>query len=163
MNLGQLPKKTIVSMQVYRITLDKWAASLVASGRSARWNSDGRFVIYTAWARSLACLENVVHKKGRGLIGSFKTMLIEIPETIAIESIQPDDLSKNWQDFSAYQLCQQLGDAWLNSIKSAVLSVPSAIIPAEHNLLLNPQHPDFQQIKLLGSEDFVFDPRITAT
>ena len=150
-------------MQVYRITLEKWSGALAASGSAARWNSNGKFVIYTSWARSMACLENIVHKKGRGLIGSFKTMLIEIPEPIAVESIQPDALPKNWQDFSAYQLCQQLGDAWLNNMKSAVLSVPSAIIPAEYNLLLNPQHPDFQQIKLLGSEDFVFDPRITAT
>lgn len=147
-------------MEVYRITLEKWAGSLAASGYAARWNSNGKFVVYTSWARSLACLENVVHKKGRGLIGSFKTMLIEIPETLAIESIQAADLPKNWQDFEAYHLCQQLGDAWLNAMKSAVLAVPSVIVPQERNYLLNPQHPDFQKVKLLRNEDFVFDPRI---
>ncbi len=87
-------------------------------------------------------------------------MLIEIPEAVAVETINEDELPKNWQDFDAYLHCQQLGDAWLNSLKSAVLSVPSAIVPQEHNYLLNPQHPDFQKIKLLSAEDFVFDPRI---
>lgn len=158
MNLEQPPNP--IKMRVYRITLEKWAGALVASGYAARWNSNGKFVIYTSWARSLACLENVVHKKGRGLVGLFKTMIIEIPEAVAVETINEDELPKNWQDFDAYLHCQQLGDAWLNSLKSAVLSVPSAIVPQEHNYLLNPQHPDFQKIKLLSAEDFVFDARI---
>lgn len=147
-------------MLVYRITLEKWSGSLAASGRAARWNSNGRHVIYASWARSLACLENVVHKKGRGLVGSFKTMLIEVPDTVKVDSIELADLPKDWQDFTAYHYCQQLGDAWINGMKSAVLSVPSAIVPQEHNFLLNPLHVDFQKIRLFNTEDFVFDPRI---
>lgn len=147
-------------MLVYRITLEKWSGSLAASGRAARWNSNGRHVIYASWTRSLACLENVVHKKGRGLLGSFKTMLIEVPESVKVQSIEPNDLPGNWQDFEAYPTCQQLGDAWLSGMKSAVLTVPSVIVPQEHNFLMNPQHPDFQHIKLLLTEDFIFDPRI---
>jgi RES domain-containing protein len=41
-----------------------------------------------------------------------------------------------------------------------VLKVPSAIIASEANYLINTSHPDFEQVKLLGTEDFVFDPRI---
>jgi RES domain-containing protein len=89
-------------------------------------------------------------------------MLIEVPDAVAVESINQGDLPENWQDFSAYHLCQQLGDTWLTAMKSAVLAVPSVIVPQEQNFLLNPQHPDFQRIKLLGTEDFVFDPRIKA-
>lgn len=90
----------------------------------------------------------------------FKTMVVEIPEDIFIETIRLENLPDGWHEFEYYHLSQQLGDAWLNGMKSAVLSVPSAIVPQEQNLLLNPQHPDFQKIKLLRTEDFVFDPRI---
>jgi len=72
-------------------------------------------------------------------------------------------LPDGWHEFESYHLTQQLGDDWLNDRRSAVLAVPSAIIPAEQIFLLNPQHPDFQSIRLLQVEDFVFDPRIKTT
>ena len=147
-------------MLVYRIVLEKWANSLTASGQSARWNSPGRFVLYTAGTRALACLENVVHRNSRGLNQLFKTMVLEVPDGLSIQKISEGDLPDGWHDFNSYPITQQLGDAWLDGMKSAVLAVPSAIIPAEQNFLFNVQHPDFQKIKLLNTEDFVFDPRI---
>jgi RES domain-containing protein len=150
-------------MLVYRIVLEKWSQSLTASGHAARWNSRGRFMLYTAGTRALACLENVVHRNSRGLNQLFKTMVIEVPDDVHIESIQAEDLPEGWHEFDFYHVTQQLGDAWLDGMKSALLAVPSAIIPAEQNYLFNPQHPDFQKIKLLRTEDFVFDPRIKTT
>ncbi len=147
-------------MLVYRIVLEKWSQSLTASGQAARWNSRGRFVLYSAGTRALACLENVVHRNSRGLNHLFKTMVIEVPDDVLIESIQAENLPDGWHEFESYPITQQLGDAWLDGMKSAVLAVPSAIIPAEQNYLFNPQHPDFQKIKLLRTEGFVFDPRI---
>ncbi len=147
-------------MLVYRIVLEKWAQSLTASGQAARWNSPGRFVLYTAGTRALACLENVVHRNSRGLNQLFRTMVIEVPETLFIEKIGEIDLPGSWHDFNNYHLTQQLGDAWLDGMRSAILAVPSAIIPAEQNFLFNVQHPDFKKIALLRTEAFVFDPRI---
>lgn len=147
-------------MEVYRITLAKWADSLVASGRAARWNSADRFVIYTASSRALACLENVVHRTGRGLQADFRAICIDVPDSLPIASIDIDKLPKNWADFEQYGRCQQLGDAWLNARQSAVLRIPSAIVPAEFNYLLNPQHPDFLQISITRVEPFRFDNRI---
>ncbi|MBO0936177.1 RES family NAD+ phosphorylase [Fibrella sp. HMF5335] len=147
-------------MEVYRITLAKWADSLVASGRAARWNSADRFVIYTAASRALACLENVVHRTGRGLQADFRTICIDIPDTLPIETIALDTLPPDWSDFEQYTHCQRLGDAWLVGRKSAILQVPSAIVPAEHNYLLNPQHPDFAYIQISQVEPFQFDSRI---
>jgi RES domain-containing protein len=53
-----------------------------------------------------------------------------------------------------------MGDAWLKKSESVVLQVPSAIIPEEHNYLINPQHPDFSGIKVLAVEKFSFDERL---
>ena len=88
-----------------------------------------------------------------------RVMVIDVPDewpivTVALETLPPD-----WFDFHQYGTCQRLGGEWLQSSQSAVLQVPSAIIPSEWNYLLNPAHPDFPQIQLLRTEPFVFDPR----
>ncbi|GAB2537624.1 RES family NAD+ phosphorylase [Spirosoma aerophilum] len=147
-------------MIVYRITKAAYADRLVASGGAARWNSRGQFVIYTAATRALACLENVVHRGGEGLMDVFRVMVIDVPDHLPIDTISPETLPPDWFDYQQYTRCQQIGGEWISSSRSAVLRVPSAIIPSEWNYLLNPAHPDFGRIRLLSTEPFVFDPRI---
>ncbi|GAB3786741.1 RES family NAD+ phosphorylase [Spirosoma horti] len=147
-------------MLVYRITKAAYADRLVASGGAARWNSRGQFVIYTAATRALACLENVVHRGSEGLSSTFRVMVIDIPDTLRIETVDPQTLPMDWVDYQQYKSCQPIGGEWLSSYRSAVLRVPSAIIPNEWNYLLNPAHPDFSGIRLVQTEPFIFDPRI---
>jgi len=147
-------------MQVYRITLSKWSSELVASGNPARWNSKGKFVLYTAATRALACLENVVHRSGEGLDSRFHVMVISIPNTLKISKLLSGDLPDNWKDYSSYSDCQALGDNWYEQERTAVLKVPSAIIPEECNYLLNTKHPDFSKIDLMQTEEFFFDQRL---
>ncbi|GAB3978140.1 RES family NAD+ phosphorylase [Spirosoma terrae] len=147
-------------MLVYRITKAVYADRLVASGGAARWNSRGQFVLYTAATRALACLENVVHRSGEGLQETFRVMVIDVLDAIFVETITLDTLPADWFDFNQYDSCQRLGSEWLRSGRSAVLRVPSAIIPNEWNYLLNPAHPDFPRIQLIRTEPFLFDPRI---
>lgn len=147
-------------MIVYRITKAIYADRLVASGGAARWNGRGQYVIYTAATRALACLENVVHRSGEGLLDVFRVMIIKVPDDLTVETVAIDDLPADWFDFHQYDTCQRLGGDWLRSGQSAVLRVPSAIISHEWNYLLNPAHPAFTHIRLLRTEPFVFDPRI---
>ena len=147
-------------MEVFRITKAQYASQLTASGGAARWNARGRFVIYTAATRALACLENVVHRSGEGLQDSFRVMVIHVPAQLRIETISPDSLPNDWFAYTNYTYCQQLGENWLQNRKTAILRVPSAIVPQEWNYLINPAHPDFSSIKLIKTEPFVFDPRI---
>ena len=95
-------------MQVYRITLAKWSTELVASGNPARWNSKGKFVIYTAATRALACLENVVHRSGEGLDSGFNVMVISIPPKIIIKEIALTELPDDWHNYLSYSDCQIL-------------------------------------------------------
>ncbi|GAB3552002.1 RES family NAD+ phosphorylase [Spirosoma fluminis] len=147
-------------MLVYRITKAVYADRLAASGGAARWNSRGQFVIYTAATRALACLENVVHRSGEGLLDTFRVMLIDVPDELGFETIEPDTLPADWVDFRQYDVCQRIGGEWLRTGRTALLRVPSAIISHEWNFLLNPAHPDFGRIRLKGNEPFTFDPRI---
>jgi RES domain-containing protein len=48
----------------------------------------------------------------------------------------------------------------LRESKSAVLSVPSVVIPVERNFVLNPTHAAFAKLVINPSEPFRFDPRM---
>jgi len=147
-------------MIVYRITLAIHADKLIASGNPARWNSKDVKVIYTSSSRSLACLENIVHRNSRGLNAQYRTLLIEIPNNLKIELISRKELQSGWQEFQNTPATQNLGDAWVAKGKSAILQVPSVIIPEECNYVLNPAHRDFAKIKYLRNEAFEFDGRL---
>ena len=147
-------------MEVYRITRAIYTDRLMASGGVARWNTRGRFVIYTAGSRALACLENVVHRSGEGLQDLFRVMVVHIPDELTVETIALRDLPDNWADYQNFDVCQQQGENWLLAGTSVVLRVPSVIVPQEWNYLLNPAHPDFRSIELLRTEPFFFDPRL---
>lgn len=146
-------------MKVFRITTIQWSKKLSASGYPARWNAKGNFIIYTAESRSLACLENLVHRSGEGENSLYKVLVIDIPETLSMEVIETSALKKDWYSFDNYADCQSIGARWLNDAKCAVLKVPSIIIKKENNYLINPNHADFKHIKLTATEDFEFDDR----
>jgi RES domain-containing protein len=69
-------------------------------------------------------------------------------------------LPKNWQQEPPTPMLQSLGDKWAKSNSSAILAVPSAIIPEELNYLINPKHPDFSKLKISDPTDFAFDQRL---
>ncbi len=147
-------------MEVYRITLKKWSNILKASGFPGRWNSKGVFVIYTSSSRALASLENLVHRSGEGLNKEFGTMEIEIPNNLKVQQIKLSQLSKNWYNYENYSECQKIGDKWVEESKYPVLKVPSAIVKMEHNYLINPNHTQFQKVRIKTFEEFKFDPRL---
>ncbi|AYL98677.1 RES family NAD+ phosphorylase [Mucilaginibacter celer] len=147
-------------MLIYRIALAKYADKLIASGRAARWNPNEVDMIYTASSRSLACLENVVHRNQLGLIAAFNVMTIEAPDKLKITTLKLDDLRVDWSDFNQMRYTQLIGENWIRERKTAILAVPSSIIEEEFNYLLNPKHEDFGEIKLIRSVPFIFDQRI---
>jgi RES domain-containing protein len=145
---------------VYRITTAKWAGKLSGSGYPARWNSKGLFVIYTASTRALACLENLVHRSGEGLPGVFKITEIEIPDSASFTSITDKELPADWHLVQNSHLCREIGDQWILENKTLLLIVPSAVIRDENNVLINPNHPDFELVKVTEITAFEFDKRL---
>ena len=147
-------------MIVYRITTKDLSAGLKASGHNARWNSKGKYVIYTSSSRALACLENIVHRSGEGLNNIFKVLIIEVPDKIKISEIKIKKLKADWHNFQNYNLTQKIGDEWISNCETCVLKVPSVIIKEEYNFIINPAHTEFKLIKILKAEDFGFDKRL---
>jgi RES domain-containing protein len=83
----------------------------------------------------------------------------DVDENIAIETVAGGDLPPDWRTYPAPPGLTKIGERWLADSKSAVLSVPSVVIPNERNFILNPAHEDFQRLKIHPSEPFSFDPR----
>lgn len=146
-------------MLVYRIVREKFSYDLSASGFRNRWNEDGQHVIYTSDSRSLACLENLVHRSHSGSNGLFRLMVISVPDNLAISCITEDQLPKDWKGEFCEE-CLQIGSRWYIKNESPILKVPTTIIPDEWNYVLNTKHPDFEKITLERTEEFDFDERL---
>jgi RES domain-containing protein len=148
---------------VWRITSTRHAGHAF-DGEGARlyggrWNRPGVPLVYCSATLSLAALEYFVHLEP-GLSPSLVTVAAEIPASLAVEVRDIESLPADWRSYPAPERLKDLGSAWARSGSTAVLFVPSAVIPHEQNVLLNPLHPDFLKIKLHDAELFSFDPRM---
>ncbi|MGB5166281.1 MAG: RES family NAD+ phosphorylase, partial [Woeseiaceae bacterium] len=117
--------------------------------------------IYTASSRSLAALEIVVHTSNTDLLTKYVILSIEFPDKF-VTTITRSDLPGDWRDSPAPSRLQEIGDDWLSNMTSAVLAVPSVIIPEEKNYLLNPAHRDFSILRLTSPLRFEFDGRLAS-
>ena len=149
-------------MFLYRITHKKYSTRLFASGIEGRWNSAGKKVIYCAESIALAFLENMVRRQGVGFNNLFKIMIIKLPDVLGVSTIEAKSLDKAWRDFNDYTHCQPLGDKWFDECKTPLLKVPSAVLPENHNYIINTEHVDYKRIQLVQTTDLVPDERIEA-
>lgn len=147
---------------VYRIVKARHAREAFA-GEGARiaggrWNRPGDSVVYTSGSLALAAIETFVHLGEEGLHIRFVYFRGEIPEDLRIERCRRPPLG--WRAEPPREPSMRYGSAWLRRGRTAVLEVPSAIVPSEKNYLLNPRHPDFGRIRIGRPAPFVFDPRM---
>ena len=117
-------------------------------------------VVYTSATLSLAALEYFVHLDPIDAPGDLVAIPAEIPDTLSRTEIRTATLPPNWRAYPAPEQLAELGMSWVRARKTAVLVVPSAIVPQEHNVLLNPAHADFRRIRPGTPEPFSFDPRM---
>lgn len=123
-----------------------------------RWNSPGVAIVYGSQNKSLAALEQLVHFNPI-TPNRFKVFQFQFPDSL-IESVLLRNLPKGWRQEPPPPFTQQLGNVWARELRSAVLAIPSIIIPDELNYLLNPAHPDFKTITIGKPENFSFDARL---
>jgi len=73
---------------------------------------------------------------------------------------------KFWDAIPFSESSQPLGDQWVKAGDTLLLEVPSAILPhaaiPDQNVLINPAHPDFAQLKIVRMDKFIYDPRLTS-
>lgn len=126
-----------------------------------RWHLRGNRVVYTSAAASLAALEYLAHLKPDTIPADISLLEFEVPDDISIERQDaPETLNPDWRGIHLPAELQNFGTQWLIERRTAILAVPSAIIPGETNYLLNPAHPEIARARIVGEELFFYDPRL---
>jgi len=152
-----------MAIHAWRITKAKHAATAFTGGGAkafgGRWNSSGTAIVYTAGSASLAILEMLVHLQAQELMRRYVIFEVSFDETLMV-TLDPATLPKAWRRSPSSTAVQQVGDDWVTEGSSAVLRLPSVIVPSEWNYLLNPVHPDFAKITIGPKQPIKFDPRM---
>lgn len=150
-------------MQAFRIVKKKHAlAAFSGDGAKAyggRWNLPGVPVVYAAQTRALAALEALAHYAGAERRIEFVIFEIDIPDRVVLR-LETSDLPRHWNAAQPLPSTQEIGSAWQVAARSAALMVPSALIPQEYCVLLNPEHTDARAILVSYPEPFQFDERL---
>jgi RES domain-containing protein len=124
-----------------------------------RWNSPDLRAVYLSSTLSLAAMETFVHLGEDAARLDYVYFEIDIPAAVLL--IEPLRVKpKGWRNEPPMSQSMRVGDRWLRAATSALLEVPSAIIPTETNLILNPAHPDRAKLRIGAARPFHFDPRM---
>jgi RES domain-containing protein len=151
-------------MRVWRLCKRRHAAFDGEGARLAggRWNPPGAAVVYASESLSLAALELLVHCDPALLPDDLVAIAAEIPDALGVRRLEEEALPRGWRRHPAPESLRRLGAEWLHECGTAGLSVPSAVVPRERNVLLNPAHPDFRKVRVGAPEAFSLDARLAA-
>ena len=168
-------------MRIWRLTSKRYADTafdgLGTHKKGGRWSPPGAYVVYTSRNLSLCVLEQMVHLDVRHMKGLFVSIPVDLPNGCLMEVIEAEepitDIEEDvrvevrnkvthdqWRGDPVNTSTVKLGDAWIKDSKSAILRVPSAIVPSESNFLINVEHSDFRSFKIGEAEEFLFDDRL---
>jgi RES domain-containing protein len=131
------------------------AGGLRAPGR---WHERGLPVVYLAETPAGALLEACVHTSANDVPPHYILLRIEVAEDVSLELLDARTLPRDWPD--CVDITQEIGSAWLRSGRTALLRVPSALVPASWNVLFNPLHAEAARLRIQTGVEYPFDPRI---
>lgn len=132
---------------------------------AGRWHPKGCPVVYAAESAALALVETLVHVEKADLLHfDYVAISVTLPDTLydagLIEEPVVADLPVDWQVWPYPMSTQLLGADWFDSCRSVALIVPSAVVPHERNVLLNPLHPRFNELDIEDPQPFPIDSRL---
>lgn len=146
---------------------------------SGRWHHRGRPIVYTSTTPSLAALEVLVHLDPADAPVDLRLVELELPLDVSLEEIDPGRLIRGeiaeataalaeqrtldataWTNHPAPDALPTFGTQWLDTLRCLALIVPSAVMPLERNVLLNPRHPEMARVRLIRDLPFAFDARV---
>ena len=140
-----------------RYALDKSCAGTALFG--GRWNPVGMPVLYCSAYISLCALEKFVHL-GSSIAPPMLLVAVDVPDDIPLERPEIDSLPLGWNALPVSDSAQKFGASWLAACSAMAMQLPSALIPEEANVIINPQHPQYSRVALTTVREFRFDARM---
>ncbi len=150
-------------IRVYRIVRQPYSNTPLDGEGSyrfgGRWSSPGTRVAYAAGHLSLAMIEYFVHIEVSDPPKDLVVVAADIPDDVSRVVLTAQALPSNWRQVPAPPGLALIGDSFAAERKSAILVLPSALVPSESNWLVNPLHPEFAEIQVHPAEPFHYDSR----
>jgi RES domain-containing protein len=138
-----------------------------ASGKGAastggRWNRHGTSVVYCAANVGIACLETLIKLDPDQPADNRYLTRYDIPESIWEQALRfsASSASVGWDATPPGKTSHDLGERWIAESRSAILLVPSVIVPEESNVLINPNHADMTRIGITKLRKWIYDFRL---
>ena len=127
---------------------------------SHRWHTRGRRIVYCAPNPATSLLEILVHNEVdvQDLPRTYQFLEIDLPDSVSLETLDLNSLPPDWKGNG--DVTRQTGDAWLESMRSALLFVPCVIVPETWNILMNPRHRDSSLASVRRMHQHLLDPRL---
>jgi RES domain-containing protein len=149
-------------MRLWRITQRKYALDRLCAGSAlygGRWNPVGLPALYCGASIAICALEKFVHV-GQAPLPPLVLVAVELPDQSDIFSPTTNELPPGWEELPTSTSAQTLGRQWLERGEPLAMRVPSAVLPEESNVIVNPRHPDFERVQLTVIRPFSFDQRM---
>ena len=149
--------------QAWRIVKERHAGTAF-DGEGARlyggrWNSPGVAAVYVSESRALATLEVLAGLQTNSPLPGYVLIPTEFDDSLVV-AIELEEVPANWRQNPPAPSTQRLGNDWIAQGESAVLRVPSVLVPKESNYVLNPRHPDFSAVMVGEPEPLSMDLRL---
>jgi RES domain-containing protein len=152
-------------MILWRLSGERHARSLDGGyglAHDGRWNTAGHAVTYGATSPSLCILEKLVHVEDPDLLPALVMVRYDVPDGLAMETLSVAEMPESWRVQESWT--QQRGDQWHAKLETALLRVPSAIVPLEGspdmNVLINHRHAAAAAVRIIEARPFVLDVRL---
>jgi RES domain-containing protein len=150
-------------MKVFRLCNRQFSSDLSGKGAKifgGRWNNKGTAILYTSESRALCLAEVLVRATSKSIPDDYHLVTIELPDNHSVLEVGLKNLPLDWKRVSYKPVLQRIGDSFVQTNEHLILKVPSVVIPAEFNYLINPRHPGFGKVSILNIEPFEFDERL---
>ena len=154
-----------MSTTIWRLVKAKYADEALsgfgARLHAGRWHRKGLSMVYLTESPALALLEKLVHvSRSEELTGfDWRVLPVDI-EARHVQRLPDADLPSGWNAWPWLAATQHLGSRWFEQEESVVLGVPNAVVPRQRNYLLNPAHPQFDELDVGEPEPFPIDRRL---
>ena len=150
-------------MTVYLIAKKNYINDLSGEGArlyEGRWNKKGTALIYTSENRSLATVEYLVHIPMTLIPKDICIAAIEVPARFPSFVLEEQDLPARWTSFPAPLKLPERIEGLLRNNTFLYISVPSAVVEGEYNILINPGHTGMKEVRISDIREYHFDERL---
>lgn len=131
-----------------------------AKKTGGRWNSPDLAVLSCSSSITLSVLETLSYLNAMSLPFHRFLVRMALPDRIWTKPKEPTPPPGRWDAVPAGLASRMAGDECVRQGESALLVVPSAIIPEESNILINPAHADSAEIAATTLRRWIYDPRL---